>query len=480
MTILELEKLTDLDRATIRFYEREGMVSPSRKENSYRDYSEADLQEILKIKLLRQLDVPLSQIKELQQGSADIAFVLRRHSELLLQKISTTERSAEICKEISNSGASYSSLNAIEFLEKMKISQEDCQGVSQSGESRPVQFREYHPVRRFVARMLDYAIIRGIIRFVLIVVLRLRPFDEWTSSLISYAIPFLCVPLMALSLIKFGTTPGKWMMGIRVEILPGFASRMRLALEREWNALRYGYGFGIPFWKLWRLYRSCQDYGNAVTLAQDEDIDYIYTDWNIRKKCVFTAICAFIIAIFCINTVDSLKPKYRGNDLTVAEFAENYNFYAKVLDESFAMNPDGTWYNPQSHIGGGVAIVIDKADKPNEPFRFEAEGERITRITYSNSWQNISFVSPLGPKMITAILTSVMSQEDIQILQLKDILNEVAIYTDHNDGNVTIENIQIRWKIKAENCTNYNGTYYTMDKEKPSRLEFDFEIIING
>ena len=38
MTILELEGLTGLDRATIRYYEREGLLLPDRKENSYREF----------------------------------------------------------------------------------------------------------------------------------------------------------------------------------------------------------------------------------------------------------------------------------------------------------------------------------------------------------------------------------------------------------------------------------------------------------
>ena len=56
MKIQEVETLTGLDRATIRYYEKEGLIAPARKENSYRDYSEENATEILKIKLLRQLD----------------------------------------------------------------------------------------------------------------------------------------------------------------------------------------------------------------------------------------------------------------------------------------------------------------------------------------------------------------------------------------------------------------------------------------
>ena len=38
MLIRDLEVKTGLDRATIRYYEREGFIAPVRKENGYRVY----------------------------------------------------------------------------------------------------------------------------------------------------------------------------------------------------------------------------------------------------------------------------------------------------------------------------------------------------------------------------------------------------------------------------------------------------------
>ena len=37
MTIKELEERLDLSRASIRYYEQEGLLSPERRENGYRD-----------------------------------------------------------------------------------------------------------------------------------------------------------------------------------------------------------------------------------------------------------------------------------------------------------------------------------------------------------------------------------------------------------------------------------------------------------
>ena len=40
MTIHELETRIGLPRASIRFYEKEGLIAPKRLANGYRDYSE--------------------------------------------------------------------------------------------------------------------------------------------------------------------------------------------------------------------------------------------------------------------------------------------------------------------------------------------------------------------------------------------------------------------------------------------------------
>ena len=53
MTIKELERRTGLPRTSIRFYEQEGLLTPERRENNYRDYSEDNVRTLEKIKLLR-------------------------------------------------------------------------------------------------------------------------------------------------------------------------------------------------------------------------------------------------------------------------------------------------------------------------------------------------------------------------------------------------------------------------------------------
>ena len=69
MTIKELENKTGMTRANIRFYESEGLLSPRRLDNGYRDYSEEDARTLEKIRLLRQLQLDLDTIRKVQQGA---------------------------------------------------------------------------------------------------------------------------------------------------------------------------------------------------------------------------------------------------------------------------------------------------------------------------------------------------------------------------------------------------------------------------
>lgn len=55
MTIKEIETLSGLPRANIRYYESEGLIAPKRAENGYREYSQADAEVLLRVKLLRAL-----------------------------------------------------------------------------------------------------------------------------------------------------------------------------------------------------------------------------------------------------------------------------------------------------------------------------------------------------------------------------------------------------------------------------------------
>ena len=68
MKIGELSKTTGCSIQTIRYYEKEGLLStPERTEGNYRLYGERALKELEFIKHCRSLDIPLTDVKRLME-----------------------------------------------------------------------------------------------------------------------------------------------------------------------------------------------------------------------------------------------------------------------------------------------------------------------------------------------------------------------------------------------------------------------------
>ena len=55
MKIKFVEELVGITRKNIRFYEEQGLLSPQRADNGYREYEEEDVHRLMQIKLLRKL-----------------------------------------------------------------------------------------------------------------------------------------------------------------------------------------------------------------------------------------------------------------------------------------------------------------------------------------------------------------------------------------------------------------------------------------
>ena len=76
MTIKEVEMLLDIPRATVRFYEKEGLISPTREGNGYRDYSHEDVEKLKKIIIFRKIGLSVEEINDLFDGVKTLEEVL--------------------------------------------------------------------------------------------------------------------------------------------------------------------------------------------------------------------------------------------------------------------------------------------------------------------------------------------------------------------------------------------------------------------
>ncbi len=76
MTIKELEQILEVPRATVRYYEKEGLINPERGSNGYRDYSSEDLERLKKIIIFRKIGISVNDIEDIFDGVKSVNEVL--------------------------------------------------------------------------------------------------------------------------------------------------------------------------------------------------------------------------------------------------------------------------------------------------------------------------------------------------------------------------------------------------------------------
>ena len=129
MKINEVEQLAGIPKKNIRFYEKEGLLSPRRNsENGYRDYSDIDVSRLRQIKLLRKLAVPIVEIRQMLSGSLTMADALRRHLILLEREEKNIKQIQLFCSRLLDRETALDTLDAESYLREME--QMEQEGVS--------------------------------------------------------------------------------------------------------------------------------------------------------------------------------------------------------------------------------------------------------------------------------------------------------------------------------------------------------------
>ena len=99
MTIKDVEKITGLTAKSIRYYEDKGLLKVERnEENSYRSYSEANVERLKWIKLLRYLEFSIEEIQEiLSAANSEAAELLYKKAEEFQDKTEDYKTKKDMC-----------------------------------------------------------------------------------------------------------------------------------------------------------------------------------------------------------------------------------------------------------------------------------------------------------------------------------------------------------------------------------------------
>ena len=479
MRIQELEKRVQLDRATIRFYEKEKLIQPQRSENGYRSYSQEDAQDLLKIKLLRQLGMSMEQIRIIKQGNGDFKQALEKQISILDAQVVAKQLSAQVCRNIQKANVTYESLDADFYLAQLNPSPVQSPSGSAAKAFREPIRKTTHPVRRYVARALDWAFLSVAIRFILFVLIRIRPVPSGLiASVFNLSIFLLSMPINALYIHKWGTTPGKWIMGIQVLDFEGKKMRYADALFREWFVFGAGYGWYLPIYTIYRTYRSFMTYVQTGETDWDEGTDIHFSQWKGKGKGIFAAATVLIIVMSLWFATDAFLPTYRRDQLTVAQFARNYNFclaqYVDDLDTGEMLNPDGSYAEEHSQFRYDYGISYEGP----MPLTFETDNGYIRRVSgqftgYLAFSGSFSWLTPCK----TAAFTAVLSRSEATFQDVMELNRSWQEIPAAPEGKLMYNGVQISWHTEMVNCRCENGYYYILDETKPASITVDFEIL---
>ena len=100
MKINEVEKLLGITKANIRFYEKEGLISPTRSENVYLDYNEPDIAQLKQVIILRKMGTPVQQIADILDGVLPLQDALDSNIEALQSEIEKLNGSLALCRQL--------------------------------------------------------------------------------------------------------------------------------------------------------------------------------------------------------------------------------------------------------------------------------------------------------------------------------------------------------------------------------------------
>jgi len=125
MKIHEVEKITGITSKNIRFYEKQGLLTPVRSvENRYREFSEEDVRKLKEIKLLRRFGVGLADIKSVQDGELELSKCMEMYLRYFTEQKKDLEKTIELCEDIKGKDSSIQAIDTDFYLNEIDSAEE--------------------------------------------------------------------------------------------------------------------------------------------------------------------------------------------------------------------------------------------------------------------------------------------------------------------------------------------------------------------
>ncbi len=443
MTVKELEARTGLTRANIRFYEQEGLLSPARLPNGYRDYAEPDVETLEKIKLFRKLRLDLGTIRALQSGQISLDEALTGQLQALEQDRAVVESARRVCAQLREDRAEYATLNPRPYLDALEREPQEAPHVVPPPPDRLPTVS--HPWRRFFARQLDMALYTFVVASFRLLILHDfsvagRTFGALLLGwLLDLGLLFALEPLL---LSRFGTTPGKWIFGLEVRARNGQFLSYSDAMERTGELFRHGLGWNIPIWSWYRMAKSFTACNTGETLPWDEGLSYTIRDTRPRRAVAFVLLYAAMPLLSIPIAQQAMLPPNRG-ELTQAEYIENCNAVQRALRDPLRLDETGAWDTSSGYYAINFAAPL------SHEMILEDGVLKAVRLHAESDGEELVFW-PATTLTRTSFLALAGSRPEVNCLNLAAVEHEASFLWDPplHEADRTIAGINIRCEIE--------------------------------
>ncbi len=122
MHINEVENIVKLSKKSIRYYEEEGLIKPDRDvNNDYRIYNANDIKTLKVIKFLRELGVPINEIKMLNEHKLTLTECLKERIAKIENEESNFNKVKNMCREIIKNKDNYDDIDINKYFYAINV-----------------------------------------------------------------------------------------------------------------------------------------------------------------------------------------------------------------------------------------------------------------------------------------------------------------------------------------------------------------------
>lgn len=453
MNIAEAERRTGLSRANIRFYEKEGLLTPTRGENGYSDYTEDDVQTLRKIMLLRRLRLSVPDIRAIESGEKALPEAAAGQLDVLQGDIRESEQAYAMCRAICEDRAEWNGLDVDRYQsivlpaddprEKDRIPPAGC------------------PWRRFFARNVDAGLYGLLWSMLSQWVFRINP-DHFMSNLawtlacgyVGWLLTFVFEPVL---LHYWGTTPGKWIFGLSVRDEDGSKLSIRTAYARLWGVFGYGNCYALPFFDWYynyKCYRACKE--EELPWDLENGCSIVVREREVRWYRVALYLLVLVLRAAAGYGIDihAKQPPNRG-ELTLEQFVENCNDYLKYNENLPPyVTADGTW-DADMPTGGWTCALAAFADVSVET----DEDGYVQSVTITADSQDGSLGSTERRTIFYAFVASYEKWSRLYADTMSDFIKDGWDYDAPDTKNVKEANLgglKLRYEYEYSNTDTVN------------------------